>query len=255
MALLLMLAAPGRSLAQGRGRDEAGPPPSGQAGAPEDITGYWVSVVTEDWRFRMITPPKGDYSSLPLNAEGRKVADAWDQAKDESSGEQCKAYGAAAVMRQPGRLHITWQDENALRIDTDAGTQTRLFHFGASQPPTGEPAWQGYSVAHWDIPEADRGGAPGPGAMRDLKALGGSLKVVTTHMRPGYLRKNGVPYSGNAVLTEYYSRTAEPNGDSWLIVTTVVEDPQYLNQPFITSTHFKKQADAAGWNPTPCVAR
>ena len=85
--------------------------------------------------------------------------------------------------------------------------------------------------------------------------MGGSMKVVTTHLRPGYLRKNGVPYSADAVVTEYYTRTNEPNGDSWLIVTTVVEDRKNLNQPFITSTHFKKQADATGWNPTPCSAR
>jgi len=254
-ASVVLFAAPSITLAQGRGRGQAGPPPSPEAGEPEDITGYWVSIVTEDWRFRMVTPPKGDYSSLPLNAEGRKLADAWDPAKDAASGEQCKAYGAPAVMREPGRLHITWQDDNTLRIDTDAGTQTRLFHFGASQPPAGEATWQGYSVAQWEIPEAGRGGAPGPGAMRDPKESGGSLKVVTTHLRPGYLRKNGVPYGANTKLTEYYSRTHEPNGDSWLIVTTIVEDPQYLNQPFITSTHFKKQADATGWNPTPCSAR
>jgi hypothetical protein len=253
--MLLLIAAPGGSFAQGRGRGQVGPPPSGQASAPEDLTGYWVSVVTEDWRFRMITPPKGDYSSLPLNAEARKVADAWDPAKDEASGEQCKAYGAAAVMRQPGRIHITWQDTNTLGVETDAGTQTRVFHFGASQPPAGEPTWQGYSAAQWELPESGRGGAPGPGALKEGETRGGSLKVVTTHMRPGYLRKNGVPYSGNAVVTEYYSRTLEPNGDSWLIVTTIVEDPQYLNQPFITSTHFKKQVDASGWNPTPCSAR
>ena len=83
---------------------------------------------------------------------------------------------------------------------------------------------------------------------------GGSLKVVTTHMRPGYLRKNGVPYSGNTTLTEYFDRTNEPSGVSWLIVKTIVNDPQYLRQEFITSTHFRKQADASGWNPTPCEA-
>jgi hypothetical protein len=252
---LLLMAAPDRGFAQGPGRGPTGPPPSGKAGAAEDLTGYWVSVVTEDWRFRMVTPPKGDYASLPLNAEARKVGDAWDPAKDEASGEQCKAYGAAAVMRQPGRIHITWQDDNTLKVETDAGTQTRSFHFGAAQAPAGEPAWQGYSVAHWEVPEAGRGGAPGPGQLKEGEIKGGSLKVVTTHLRPGYLRKNGVPYSGNAVVTEYYTRTLEPNGDSWLIVTTIVEDPQYLNQPFITSTHFKKQADASGWNPTPCSAR
>ena len=255
---LLVIGAQGRGFAQGRGRGQAGPPLSGQAGAAEDLTGYWVSVVTEDWRFRMVTPPKGDYSSLPLNAEARKVGDAWDPAKDEASGEQCKAYGAAAVMRQPGRVHITWQDENTLRVETDAGIQTRIFRFAASQPPAGQPDWQGYSIAQWEVPEAGRGGgggANGPPALKEDEVRGGSLKVVTTHLRPGYLRKNGVPYSGNALLTEYYSRTKEPNGDSWLIVTTIVEDTQYLNQPFITSTHFKKQADASGWNPTPCSAR
>jgi hypothetical protein len=223
-------------------------PPTGRAGAPVDLTGYWVSVVTEDWRYRMVTPAKGDYASVPLNDAGRKTADTWDPAKDEAAGEQCKAYGAAALMRVPGRLHITWDNDNTLKIETDAGTQTRMLHFGASQPPAGEPQLQGYSVAQWETVGGGRGGRGGP-------PLGGSLKVVTTHLRPGYLRKNGVPYSGNAVLTEYFSRTIETNGDSWLIVTTIVEDPQYLNQPFVTSTHFKKQADASGWNPSPCTAR
>lgn len=250
---MLILALPQAGFPQGRGRGPAGPPPTPEAGAPEDITGYWVSVVTEDWRFRMLTPPKGDYASVPLNAEGKKVADTWDPAKDDAT--DCRDYGAAVVMREPGRIHITWQDDKTLKVETDAGNQTRLFHFDASQPVAGAPTLQGYSVAEWEIPEAGRGGAPGPGAMRDPKERGGSLKVVTTHMQPGYLRKNGVPYSGNAVLTEYYSRTHEPNGDSWLIVTTIVNDPMYLNTPFITSTHFKKQADASGWNPTPCTSK
>ncbi len=96
-----------------------------------DLTGYWVSVVTEDWLYRMVTPAKGDYTSVPLNAEGRKVADAWDPAKDEAAGNQCKAYGAAAIMRVPGRLHITWQDANTLKVEMDSGTQTRFLYFGA----------------------------------------------------------------------------------------------------------------------------
>jgi hypothetical protein len=218
-----------------------------------DLTGYWVSLVTEDWRFRMLTPGKGDYAGVPLNAAARKMADAWDPAKDEAAGEQCKSYGAAAIMRVPGRVHITWENENTLRIDTDAGTQTRQFHFGASparEPaPAGEPAWQGYSAAEWEYAGGARGREPA-GLPRE-----GDLKVVTTRLRPGYLRKNGVPYSSNAVLTEYYHRIVEPNGDSWLIVTTLVEDPQYLARPFQTSTHFKKQAGASGWDPTPCTTR
>jgi len=234
-------------------RSQGDPPPTAQAAAPVDLTGYWVSLVTEDWRFRMLTPGKGDYAGVPLNAAARKIADAWDPAKDAAAGEQCKSYGAAAIMRLPGRVHITWENENTLRIDTDAGTQTRRFHFGASparEPaPAGEPAWQGYSAAEWEYAAGARGRGPA-GLPRE-----GDLKVVTTHLRPGYLRKNGVPYSGNTVLTEYYHRIVEPNGDSWLIVTTLVEDPQYLARPFQTSTHFKKQADASGWDPTPCTTR
>lgn len=230
--------------AQGRAGQAALP---AKAAAPIDIAGYWVSVVTEDWRFRMVTPRKGDYPSIPLNPAGRRVADAWDPSKDEAAGEQCKSYGAANVMRVPERLRITWQDDDTLRVDTDAGTQTRLFHFGGSKPESGAPTWQGESVAQWEF--------AGQRGRRAPQAQGGDLKVVTTRLRAGYLQKNGVPYSANAVVTEFFNRTIEDNGDSWLIVSTVVEDPQYLTARFARSTHFKKLPDSRGWNPTPCTAR
>jgi hypothetical protein len=239
-ALLALSLAPGALLAQAPAPPQT--PQTAKAAAPIDITGYWVSVVTEDWRYRMVTPAKGDYASVPLTPEGRKLADTWDPAKDEAAGNQCKAYGAPAIMRVPGRVHITWQDDQTMKIETDAGTQTRLFSFGAPQSQGGD--WQGISAASWEAVGAGRGGA-----------RGGSLKVVTAKMKAGYLRKNGVPYSANTVVTEYYDRTNEPNGDSWLIVQTIVEDPANLNQPFITSTHFKKQADGSGWAPSPCSAR
>jgi hypothetical protein len=242
--LIVALALSANIFAQGRGGGQA--PLAPRAAAPIDLTGYWVSIVTEDWRFRMVTPPKGDFASVPLNAEGTRVGNLWDPAKDEAAGEQCKSYGAPAIMRVPGRVHITWDNDTTLKVEMDAGQQTRLFHFGEFQPPGGPPTWQGNSVASWEMAGGGRGrGAPS----------GGSLKVVTRGMRAGYLRKNGVPYSEKAMVTEYYDRTNEPNGDSWLVVTTVVNDPAYLNQEFITSTHFRKQADAAGWNPQPCTAR
>jgi hypothetical protein len=212
--------------------------------APIDMTGYWVSVVTEDWKFRMVTPPKGNYSGVPLNPEGRKLADSWDPAKDEAAGVQCRAYGAAALMRLPGRFNITWQDDRTMKIEADAGTQTRLFHFGSKEPVASEPSWQGYSIAEWENAGAGRG-----------PAKDGNLKVETTNMLPGYLRKNGVPYSADAVLTEYYDRISAPNGDEWLVVTTEVRDPKYLSSAFVTSTHFKKQADSKGFSPEPCSAR
>jgi hypothetical protein len=230
--------------AQGRGGGRGGSP---QSIAPIDLTGYWVSVVTEDWRYRMVTPPKGDYPSIPLNAEGRKVADAWDPAKDEASGNQCKAYGAVNGLRQPGRLHITWENENTLKMELDAGTQTRYLRFGRPPTPPGEPTLQGNSVASWEFPGGR--GARGP------EAQGGSLKVVTRNMKPGYLQKNGVPYSENAVLTEYFHVTKESNGDQWLVITTMVEDPTYLARTFQRSTHFKKEPDGSKWDPEPCSAR
>jgi hypothetical protein len=227
---------------QGQRGGRGAPPAPPREAAAIDLTGYWVSVVTEDWKFRMVTPKKGVFDSLTLNAEGRRVGDSWDPARDEAAGEQCRAYGAANIMRLPGRLHITWQDASTLRIDTDAGTQTRLFHFGAPPAP-GEPSWQGQSVAQWEYAAGGR------------NAKGGNLKVVTTALRPGYVRKNGAPYSGQAVVTEYYDLNTLPNGDQWLTVTTKVEDPAYFSRPYLTSSDFKKLSSASAWNPTPCSAR
>jgi hypothetical protein len=220
-----------------------------------DLTGYWVAIVTEDWRYRMITPDRGDYPGVPLNATARAIANSWDPAKDEASGNACKAYGAGAIMRLPTRLHITWTDDDTLKVETDAGEQTRLFHF-YSTPPTGAaPSFQGYSVASWEgmrprgfvVPVA--AGAPG-----SRPAQEGYLKVETTDLKPGYLRKNGVPYGAKASVEEYFDSFTEA-GTTWLIVTSIVTDPEYLDQSFITSSQFKKQADATGWNPTPCSAK
>ena len=249
--ILLVILLPAVSL-YGQGRGGAQQTPTAKAGAPIDVTGYWVSLVTQDWRLRMFTPPKGDYAGIPLNAEARKIADGWDPAKDEAAGEQCRSYGAPTLMRIPGRLHITWQDDQTLKIEADSGTQTRIFLFSNGEGQAG--TWQGISKASWEyLPAAvsDTLGA-GRGA---IDRRGGSLKVVTTNMKPGYLRKNGVPYSANAVLTEYFDRVTEPDGDSYLLITSTVEDPAYLAQPLMFSTQFKKQADASGWNPTPCAAK
>ncbi len=216
--------------------------------APFDLTGYWVSLVNEDWRFRMITPPKGNYRGVPITKEALQIVNAWDPAADEAAGNQCKSYGGAAIMRVPGRIHVTWQDDTTLRLDTDAGMQTRLFRFALAPSPTSDakPTWQGNSAARWEGPGIGRGGNPaGP-------PRGGSLTVVTTGMRAGYLRKNGVPYSENATVTEYFDVAPQPGGGQLLVVTTVVDDPRYLTQPFIVSSHFKKEADASKWDPTPC---
>ncbi|MBM3820088.1 MAG: hypothetical protein FJW14_13870 [Acidimicrobiia bacterium] len=222
-----------------------GPPPAAREAAAIDLTGYWVSVITEDWKYRMVTPRKGVFDALPLNPEGRKVGNAWDPARDEAAGEQCRTYGAAAIMRMPTRLNITWQDANTLRIQTDAGTQTRIFHFAGQGLPAvalakaGEPSWQGLSVARWEYGPAGR--------------TGGSLRVVTTNLRAGYVRRNGAPYSERATVTEHYDVNTLPNGVKWMTITTKVDDPTYFTRTYITTSDFKQLPDAAGWNPTPCA--
>jgi hypothetical protein len=218
------------------------PPQSPRAGAPIDLTGQWVSIVNEDWRWRMVTPPKGDYTSVqPLNAAGKALADQWEPSEDGS----CRAYGAAGLMRMPTRLRIDWDGDNALTLRTDAGNQLRRFEF-APQSAGGAPSLQGHSVASWQRT------LPPPGPPRGAPPAGGSLKVITTRLVPGWLRRNGVPYSADTTLTEYYDRFAAPNGAEWLVVTTIVEDPQYLNGRFITSSHFRREQDRSKWNPKPC---
>jgi hypothetical protein len=220
------------------------PARSPREAAPIDLTGQWVAIVTEDWRFRMVTAPRGDYPGVQMTPAGMAIAEAWDPAKDQAEGEECRAYGAAGIMRIPGRLRISWRDDSTLEIQTDAGRQTRLLNFG-TVPEQSEPTWQGVSKAEWIV----HGGGFG------RPVSGGSLKVVTTGMREGYLRRNGVPYSASTVLTEYLDVLNEPDGSQWLIVKSIVEDPLYHTSPPITSTSFRKQTDRSGWDPTPCSAR
>ena len=242
---------------QGRGRG-GGPPPAPRAGAPVDLTGNWVAVITEDWMWRMRTPPKladgrADVTSVPLNAEGRKLADAWDPANDG----KCEAYGVGGLMRMPTRLRISWENDTTLKIESDAGVQTRLLRFG-NVPPPAERTLQGHSIAEWLRAGGafdaflERGAGPGIGGGR-----WGELKVTTTNMRPGWLRRNGVPYSENAVLTEhfdYFVDGAAEGAGEWFTVSTLVEDPAYLNMPFVISSNFRKEPDGANWRPTPCKA-
>jgi hypothetical protein len=263
------------------------PPPAPQTAdqaAPMDLTGYWVSVVDQDWRFRMITPPKGDYAQVPLNAAARKVADTFDPAVYGGANYQtsqiidCRAYGAAGLMHLPTRLHITWASPDVLKIETDWGEQTRMLHFTAGRPygdmeqaiKTGEvgmshePAsMQGYSVAAWERPYrinaaafqrgpvAGRGGGLGTSRI-NVAQPGGDLAVLTTDLAPGWLRRNGVPYGSRTRVIEHYQTFQDPTGKQWFDVATEVVDPEYLNTPFVTSADFLKEPDGSKWAPHAC---
>ena len=282
----------GSAIGQAQGRGGGGaPPPTAKASAPIDLTGNWTAVITEDWHVRMLMPPKGDFGSgaagtienpgvgfigagpnpsaqgnIPYRAAAAQAAMKWDPAKDEAEGNACKAYGAPGIMRLPTHLRISWQDDDTLKMEADYGTQTRVFHFGPPpdrgrldygnatfvppqvqkvQPPAGvEPSWQGYSIASWTI-------MGGSGNF----ARGGSLKVVTTRLKPGYYWKNGMPYTGNAALTEYFRVMELPDRSQWIRFTQIVDDPEYLTQPWIVNYAFKKLPDGSKWNPTPCAVK
>jgi hypothetical protein len=284
LALSLGAATVAAQVAQGAPPPAAAPQPARTA-APVDITGTWAQVVTEDWQWRYITPAKGDYTAVPLTAEANKLAMAWDHDADVKAGAQCKAFGAAAIMRVPTRMQITWVDDNTLKFDWDLGTQTRTAYFDKTKA-AGARSLQGHAIAEWiDLPAPGRGrgaggaNAPAPaaqgragapaaqgraGAPAAAPAAGrgrggapaarpGGLKMVTTNLQEQYLRMNGVPVSENAIVTDYLDIVPGiAPGEQWLIVRTTVEDPKFLTQPYITSQQFKKEANNSKWNPTPC---
>ena len=224
-----------------------GPPATPRASAPIDLTGVWVSIVNEDWRWRMITAPRGDFPGLPLSPAGRQIAMAWDPKTDGS----CQAFGAAALMRMPTRVRISWADDTTLKLETDNGQQTRLLHFGAGPGP-GAPSLQGDSAAAWQrtLPPNNPFGINFPGG--PPPPPGGSLRVVTTNLSGGWLRRNGVPYSAKTTVTEFFDRFPVPDGSEWFVVTTQVVDSEYLLGRLVTSSHFRREPDASKWAPKPC---
>ncbi len=248
-AILAQPGPPGPPPAARRG----GPPPAAQQAARFDLTGYWVSVVTEDWRWRMLTAPTGDVGSIPANAASRKEALKFDGSKYGPAWTNkidCRAYYAGGLMRMPTRLHITWAGPDTLKIESDWGQQTRLLYFKQSDVPNAGPTPQGSSLATWQLPvQGPRGGfARGGGPV-----TGGRLQVVTTKLSPGWLQRNGVPYGEKAQVTEWFQLFEDSTGKVWFDVTTKVEDPQHLSSPYVTSTDFRKEPDGSKWSPHACV--
>ena len=251
----------------------SGPParaaaaPSARTQAPFDPTGYWVSLITQNWRYRMVVPGKGEYADVPINIKAKQLADAWSAGADEAAGKACEAYGAAIIMRNPERLHIAWLDDNTLRVDTDAGMQTRLLHFlpPAVPSPSGQIAppprpqsampsiGQGYSVARWILAGVLAGGmAPALPAQAPNQPRFGSLVVNTDDLLPGLLRKNGIPYSAGARVTEYWD-LRQLAARQWISISVQVDDPEYLQTPYIYDAICQKEPDGSRWTPAPCT--
>ena len=234
----------------------AAPPPQELEPENLDLAGYWVSIVNESYRWRMVTPPPGDFASLPLNDEGERVGNLWTPALDGS----CMAYGMGGLMRMPTRLHLTWVEDDVLQIETDAGMQTRRLYFNAAAAAS-QPSLQGRSIAEWE----NTGGGGGGGGRRGggpppvpAAPEFGSLMVRTDNLTGGWIRRNGAPYSDQATVVEHFDNFVSPTDNvNWLVVTQILTDPMYINGEYITSSHFRREAGPDGpvpanWDPTPC---
>jgi hypothetical protein len=249
VAALLLAIPRGLEAQGGRGGGAAAPagPANARTAAPVDLTGYWVSIVTEDWIERMSpdSPPSGTGGARGL-ARGQAPA-------PPAGADPCRVYGAGGSLRVPGRLHITWVDDNTLKVEMDAGTQTRTFHFNSTTPPPTEKTLQGYSVATWELGAAGRGGGGrggGGGAPGGAPAppRWGSLNVVTTNLKSGYLLSSRSSYSDNAVLTEYFTKHSD-FGVEYFTVTASVQDGAATR---VTSSTFKKEPNGAKFKPAGC---
>jgi hypothetical protein len=237
----------------------AGPPPkpaavaapaNAKAAAPFDLTGQWVSLVTRDWQFRMVIPRRGEYQGVPLNLAGKQYADAWDPNVDEKAGRQCAPYGAGVVMLVPERLRIDWADDETLRMQTDAGMQTRVLRFKpGADAASALPSWQGQSKASWLMHAVSD---PGFGPPADEGHFG-SLKITTTNMLAGLVRKNGIAYSEHSDLLEYWDVQQDPvTKKDYLIVTGSLHDPDLMIANYNYVATFERDSDRAKWDPTPC---
>ena len=249
------------AIAEG-GQRGAGAPPAaaatGKAGAPVDLTGYWVSLVTEDWIERMSpdSPPSGtggrdagDRAAGGAGGRGRGAA-------APAGADPCRVYGAGGSMRVPGRLNISWVDDNTLKIEMDAGTQTRTLRFGQATAPA-QRSLQGSSVATWETGAraggfggfpGGGGGGGGRGGAAPAAPRWGQLKIVTTNTTGGYLLSSRNTYTENAVITEYFAAHSD-FGTDYLTVVTSIEDG---GNPRIVSSTFKKEPNGSKFKPTGC---
>ena len=256
----LVVAASSAALAQpGRGQGAAAAT-GARAAAPVDLTGYWVSIVTEDWIERMSpdSPPSGVPRGGGRGAAAGRGGGPVGGTPPSGPGvsDPCRAYAAGGSLRVPGRLKITWADENTLKIEMDAGTQTRLLHFTASEPPPAQKTLQGYSVAAWDVGARGfgggrglgGGGGGGGGAAAPTAPRWGSLRVVTDRLSGGYLLSSRSSYSESAVLTEYFSRHSD-FGVEYFTVTASLQDGA---QARIVSSTFKKEPNGSRFNLSGC---
>jgi hypothetical protein len=189
--------------------------------ADADLTGYWDNIIQEDFGYRLAGPAVGDYSGLPINDAAKAIADNWDPEDGYKPENQCKMHGAAYIMRSPIRFFLEYEDEVtiSIKIELEMGRERKIYLDG--RPAEGPPTEMGHSVGVWN---------------------GDMLTVTTTNMTEKYIRRNGVPNSEQAVMTEHFIRH-----DNYITLISIIEDPVYLTEPLIRSVSYRKRDDEFKW--------
>jgi hypothetical protein len=198
------------------------------AAAQLDLSGVWAPVFHEDQPERIPGPALADYAGLPVNDFARQWALAWDPDRLTAQEHQCQAHTAAYMYRGPLLLRV-WEERDprtqqilALRMYINNYEQNRtVWMDGRPHPPEyAAHTWMGFSTGRWQ---------------------GNILTVQTTHIKQGWHRRNGLPSSDRIRLTEHFIR----HGDL-LTHVSIVEDPDYLEEPLIKSQDFTLSL-TAGW--------
>ena len=186
----------------------------------------------EDQPERVPGPELGDFLGIPINDAARLRAEAWDASLQTLPEWQCRPHSADYIWRGPSQLRISKEvdpvsrDLVAYHAEWLRSVDRPIYLDGRPHPPEGAlHTWGGFSTAKWE---------------------GDMLTVTVTHLKEGYLRRNGLPRSDKATLTEHWIR----HGD-FLTVVTIVNDPVYLTEPFVRTTDYELNV---GQNipPYPC---
>jgi hypothetical protein len=202
--------------------------------AQMDLVGEWAPQFHEDQPERLGGPAVGDYAGLPINDAASMMADTWSADILAVPEHQCKPHPADYSPRGPANLRI-WKEvdtatQQVIALRTHISWQAperAIWMDGRPHPDEFAPhTWQGFSTGTWEGP---------------------ILKVVTTHLKKGWIRRNGVPRSDKAELTEYFYR----HGD-YLTWTVIINDPVYLTEPMIRTSDFRI-APTQNIGPYPCL--
>jgi len=195
---------------------------AGTAQAQIDFAGVWQPIYQEDIPERLAGPALRDYVGLPINDSARQFADSWDPSRITLIEEQCRVHVSPYIYRGPTQLRI-WEEKDpktqqllAIKhyISTYEQTRTIWMDNRPHPGPNAAHTWMGFSTGRYE---------------------GDMLVVETTHLKQGWIRRNGLPMSDRASMTEYYVR----NGDL-MTHTFVLIDPVYLTEPLVKSQDFSR---------------